>query len=440
MKVLNYQVHNVLRVADADLTLDGRHLFLVGGTNESGKTSSLRALQMALCGRSGSDYPEVALKEGEREGWVKVQLSGEEEELHDARGFSVELYLSRKQNGTVVEKFRVVDADGDEAPEPRTLLQRLYGLRAFDPLTFEKLTSPEKRKLLTELLGLDLSDLDNQRKKLFDQRAEVNRDGVRMRSRWEDMAKHDDAPKECIDPKALSEELTRRQKVNRANQILRDKLARAEIDLAKEARAVERTEAKIAELQALLDMQRKGHAAVLETQQALTNEVGLLKDEDELGAVSELTKAQVVNRKVIENQERAKVGKELESLRAKAVELTTKMAEIDQQKHDKLASADWPVPGLGISDDGVLFNDLPFEQLCKSKRILVSAMVGIAMNPTLRLMVCQDGSDLGNEALAALEELLKEHDFQMLLEVVTRSPADEERCAVVFSEGSVKSA
>ena len=52
--------------------------------------------------------------------------------------------------------------------------------------------------------------------------------------------------------------------------------------------------------------------------------------------------------------------------------------------------------------------------------------------------MCEDGNDLDNETLAALEQTLIDNDFQMLLEFVTRSEEDEERCAVVFHEGRPK--
>src|SRR5688572_14440513 len=154
MKVLRYEAHNVMRVADIKFDLAGHHLFLVGGKNGQGKTSALTALLMALCGRSGMKYPEISLREGQDKGWVKVELSGDDD-MHDAKGFTVELFLRRKRSGQVIEEFRLLDSAGDEAPEPRRLLKQLYGMKAFDPLAFEKLDPAGKKELLQSLLGLD---------------------------------------------------------------------------------------------------------------------------------------------------------------------------------------------------------------------------------------------------------------------------------------------
>jgi len=59
------------------------------------------------------------------------------------------------------------------------------------------------------------------------------------------------------------------------------------------------------------------------------------------------------------------------------------------------------------------------------------------LNPELRLLVCEHGSDLDLDTLSALDAVLKENDFQLIAEVVTRSKEDEERCAVVIADGEV---
>jgi hypothetical protein len=102
------------------------------------------------------------------------------------------------------------------------------------------------------------------------------------------------------------------------------------------------------------------------------------------------------------------------------------------------SSATWPLPGLSLDSEGVLFNGLPFSQASKSARIATSAKIGMALNPRLRLMVCQDGNDLDNESLDSLEKLLRDSDYQMILELVTRNDDDEKRCAVIIENGKNK--
>ena len=186
MKVLSYEAHNVKAISDIDLKLSGRHLYLVGGKNGNGKTSALDALRMALCGKSGMDYPDVSLKEGESEGWVKVALEPDESD-ESQKTLNIELLLKRKRNGQIAEVFKIVDGEGDEAPEPRALLKRLYHLKGFDPLAFIRLDRKEKKELLQKLVGLDFTELDKEYDKLFKERTDVNREVKTLNSRLSGM-------------------------------------------------------------------------------------------------------------------------------------------------------------------------------------------------------------------------------------------------------------
>jgi hypothetical protein len=129
---------------------------------------------------------------------------------------------------------------------------------------------------------------------------------------------------------------------------------------------------------------------------------------------------------------------ELEIARKTYEALDKSIGDIQQQMTDKLQSAPWPVPGLSLDENGVLLDGLPIEQACKSRRIDVSVEIGMALNPKLRLLVCQDGGDLDTDSLQALGKKLEERDFQMLLELVTRSETDEALCAVVIKDGAVE--
>ena len=108
---------------------------------------------------------------------------------------------------------------------------------------------------------------------------------------------------------------------------------------------------------------------------------------------------------------------------------------MDEEKQERIQNAKFPLPNLSLDDSGVLLDGLPFEQASKAQRVVASVKIGMAMNPKLRLLVCEDGNDLDDATMQALSDTLKDNDFQMLLEYVTRSPEDESKCAVVFTDG-----
>lgn len=434
MKVLRYEARNVLRISEVDFDLAGRHLVLVGGKNGQGKTSALTALLMALCGRSGMNWPEVSLKEGEKEGWVRVALTGDEE-LHDADGFTIELFLRRKRTGQVVEEFRLLDSTGDEAPEPRKTLQRLYDLRAFDPLAFDRLPPKDKRDLLQKLLGLDFAPMDEEYQQLYAERTEVGREGKRARGEYESLQHYDDAPDEELSAGDLMEELERRQRSNAANARAIEEFNKLHGSAADSEAAIAAMKVKILELQSRLAAEEKKYA---ETKEAIDRQhtmIDSLKDEDVDEVRQQIKDVSAINAKVRENRRRREAGARVESLKDRWSELTGKMAEIEAAKQAALEAAEWPVEGLAIDDDGVLWNGLPLEQASKSQRTIISTKIGMALNPKLRLLVCQDGSDLDSDTLDALGRLCEEEDFQMLLELVTRTAEDEDRCAVVIHDG-----
>jgi hypothetical protein len=449
MRVATYQAHNVLKIADVDFNLEGRHLFLVGGKNDQGKTSALQGLLMALCGRSGMDYPEIALKEGEDEGWIKVQLLPD----GDERGLSVELLFRRKRGGQVVESFRILDEEGRESPEPRSLLKRLYEVRAFDPLEFERLARAEKKALLQKLLGLDFSESERRYKEAFNERAAVNRDGKKLVAQLEAMPLHKDVPEEEVSVERLMNNRREMEAHNQRNERERQRLAELEakysaaqdVVSAVNDRMDEITD-QIAALQAefsrVNDQKQKDLSSLelagleVSTQRATW---AVLENKDPAVVDAQILAAGDTNRRVRENAARKSVEAALAEMRAQYKALDDAMDQIKAEQEAALREAPWPVEGLSMDDDGVLFNGLPIEQAAKSRRIRTSVLIGMALNPKLRLLVCQDGNDLDVDSMAELEKILEEKDFQMILEMVTRGADDESRCAVVIEDGKQRS-
>lgn len=439
MQVITYKAHNVLGVKDIKFDLAGRHLFLVGGANGVGKTSALTCLIMALAGKSGmNDYPEIALRKGQKKGNVTIELTGDVD-LMESKSITVELSLRQKPSGAIVEEFRVLDSAGEEAPEPRKLLQRLFTLRAFDPLAFERMKPKEKATLVQQMLGLDLSKYDKEYQKLFDERTVLGREGKRLVAQYESAKKYDDAPKEEIKVADLMSELEKLQgkaKERLEMAKLADDLVIEQKRLCKQAdelveqiaalqKTLENTKVKIAATE-------KGEKNALETIKSLPN------PEADIASVKEkMAKADEINSKVRANVEHAKFESELKASRGEYQKMSDRLKEIQEERAEVVANAKWPMKGMELTEDGLLMDGLPFEQASTSQRIMASVKVGMALNPKLRLLVCQHGSDLDNATLDALDAVVKEGDFQCIIEIVTRSKEDEERCAVVIADGEV---
>lgn len=436
MKLLTYEAHNVLGVKDIKFDLAGRHLFLVGGANGQGKSSALTALTMALAGKSGmNDYPEIALRKGEKKGKVTIELTGETDESK----VTVELTLRQKPGGSIVEDFRVLDSDGKKVTEPRQLLQRLFTLRAFDPLAFEKMKPKEKATLVQQMLGLDLSKFDLEHAKVFEKRTDLGRDGKRLAAQLAAAKKHDDAPTEEVKVVELMTELDKLAEENKSRadmQKLADDLGDQQVKLCKQA--TELTEQIAALQQTLEKTQEKIKAAEAGQKNALKNLEKRPDRAPDIAAVKEkIAKADETNRKVRENADRERLEAEVNASRGEYQKLSDRLDKIQEERSEVVANAKWPMKGMELTEDGLLMDGLPFEQASTSQRIMASVKVGMMLNPKLRLLVCQHGSDLDNATLDALDKAAKENNFQLLVELVTRSKEDEERCAVVIADGEV---
>lgn len=444
MQVITYKAHNVLGVKDVKFDLAGRHLFLVGGENGQGKSSALTALVMALAGKSGmADYPEIALRKGEKKGKITIELTGE----GDGEKITVELSLRRQTAGNVVEDFRILDSTGKKVSEPRRLLQRLFTLRAFDPLDFERMQPKEKATLVQKMLGLDLSKFDKKYQEEFDKRTELGRDGKKLAAQLEAAKpKHDDAPVEEVKVVDLMAELEKLDQENklRANMAkLADDLQFQQTELTEDCEVVLK---EIAHLQEQLAKKQKeledtkdkiGLRAKAEKEARAKLEKMPDRNPDIAAVKEKISKADEMNLKLRENAARVKLEDELNKFRGEYQKLTDRLAEIKEERAEAVAKAKWPMPGMELNEDGLLMNGLPFEQASTKERIMASIAVGMALNPKLRLLVCQHGSDLDNATLDALDAFVKEQKFQLLMEIVTRSKEDEERCAVVISDGEV---
>ena len=448
MKLLRLQVHHVGGCKDVDLDLSGHHLFLVGGRNGSGKTSAVKSLLMAICGRSElRDYwPAIPLQTGQDEGFVKVQLSGDDE-LQDDKGFEAELRFMRKRDGSVKEEFVLKDSDGDPAPEPRTLLQRLYSMRMFDPTGFDRLRPKEQRAELARLFPqLDFSKQDAEIKRLYDERTNVNREGKALKARVDAIQVNGDVPDEEVVVADLMRELKSRRSINDANNEKRHGLDTLKREMTAAGERFGNCTALVDQLrrnlneaeQSLIDAKLKCDelSRQVDVEQ---RECDALCDQNTCEVEEQVFNAQKVNEQVRQTKSRQEGEAKLSELHNKSETLCEMIKEIEQSKITALREAQLPVQGLGVDSEGLTFGGLPFEQAPKSKRFLVGCMIGMSgEKPKLPLLVCEHGDGLDWETLAEFDKMLEANDWQAVIEVCSKSEADDEHCQVIMEAGQAK--
>ncbi|MBN2133639.1 MAG: hypothetical protein JW741_29325, partial [Sedimentisphaerales bacterium] len=155
---------------------------------------------------------------------------------------------------------------------------------------------------------------------------------------------------------------------------------------------------------------------------------------DTAATEAEIAAAGTVNVAVRNKKYQRRLANEHAALCKESAALSDSIDQIDADKAALLAEAEWPVPGLGFDEGGVTLNGLPFEQASSAEQLRVSVAMGLAVNPTLRILLIRDGSLLDADGLRMVAELAAERDGQVWIERV----GEGAECSVVIEDGAIK--
>lgn len=425
-KIISLRAENVKRLRAVQIDPKG-HIIVVGGQNEQGKSSLLDSIAMALGGKD--EIPETPVRTGEK----KAVIILETEEIVVKRTFT-------DTGGTVLI---VENKEGMRFQSPQAVLDKLTAKLTFDPVEFMRLKADKQLAVLKELVKLDFTELDAQRKKLYDERTSQNAIVVRTKVQAEALPHFADAPIEPVSTASLVAELDKASKHNAQLFALETAAGNADeaatelqkslTETNKELGAAEARVAKLKETLAGLNLKSKAAAEKLgEANKAVSDFVTI----DSAPISARLSQAATTNSQVSANAQRKAKFAELETENKKANELTKKIEAIDTQKAELLAAAKFPVPGLSFNDAGVLYNGLPFDQASSAGRLRTSVAIAAAMSKGLRVMFIRDGSLLDDTNMAILGKLAEEFDLQVWIERVCDD--DDKHVQVIIEDGTAR--
>jgi hypothetical protein len=417
-RIVRLEAENIKRLRAVEIRPGQEPLVVIGGANGAGKSSTLDAISMAIGG--ARMIPARPVRDGARMGRVTVDLG----ELIVER-----VFLEGDRVGKLVLKSK----DGCEAPEPQTLLNQMLGKLSFDPLAFSRLRPRDQLERLRELVGIDFSGLDAERAAAYAQRGDVNRAAKQKGAELAACPLAPGAPETEVSIGALTDEMLRREEVNRANEQTRLRLAagdeaveRRQQERARFAADIERLQRLLADTDAWLDEAAAKRAA-------LAAQCAALVDQD-VGAIrGQLRDAEQTNIRVRQNQRHKSLTDQHADLAQKSADLSQRIDEIDREKQALVAAVRFPIDGLSLGEEGVLYRGFPFEQASSAEQLRVSAAIGMALNPELKVMLIRDGSLLDAESLRLLSELAERADHQIWIERVSTG----EEVSVVIEDGLV---
>ncbi len=427
MKITRLTAQNVKRLTAVEITPDGS-LVVVGGQNGAGKSSVLDSIMYVLAGVKS--IPDRPIRDGAKSGTITVELDGERK-----------LTVTRKLT-TSGGSLEIRMADGSKASSPQAILDELCGKIAFDPLAFTRLKPLEQAAMLRELVGLDFSAADDERKRLYDERTVINRDVKSLQAQIDAIPSDETAPKEEVSVADLMTELETAQATNRERADAIQVAAEAEQDiseLAREAKQIVvdienlRRQVRNAEDELNANAEARKKADAVATARRATANAKPAIDCDPI--TERITSADTVNERVRASQERKRLARDYVARCGDSEGLDSQIDNIDANKQRDMTAAEWPVDGLGFNEAGITMNGLPFEQASSAESLRVSAAIGLALNPELPVLLIRDGSLLDESSLRMIAEMAAaKEDGQVWVERV----GEGAECSVIIEDGHVK--
>lgn len=393
MKIIQLQSQNIKNLRAIEINPEGTAVILTGA-NEAGKSAVLDSIMLALTG----EKMERPIRDGQDRAEVNVDLGK----------YKVKRVWTH--NG---ERLEVTNPEGARYSSPQSLLDKILGDLSFDPLAFKNLKAKEQRELLLQAVGMDFSAGDLRFKELYEERTLKNRDAKRLEAQLAGIeppsAELPETEVSISGQMATIGELEGR-KAKHDKFLATQHTGRLRIcDLEDEISASEK---RIEELKATvsacrLEMERIGTAL---------SEMTAVTGEQVAAAKNEIEKIEAINVRIREGKKYRELKGEFESVAGAAQSLTADMEALEREKVDKVKSCKFPVEGLSVSDESVLFEGVPFGQLSDGRKIRISAAIAMALNPSLRIILVREGSLLDAKGLAAIVEMAKEKDYQIWME------------------------
>lgn len=421
LRIVSLQIENVKRLSAVHIEPDGATV-VIGGNNAAGKSSVLDSIMMALAGEKCAK----PVHGDETKGKVVVDLG--------------ELVVTRTFTPSGGGTLTVAAANGAKYSSPQTMLDAMLGKIAFDPLAFTRMKPAEQLTTLRELCGISTGMIDAGRAKAFEERTIVNRKVKELEAVVAAMPFYKDAPAEPVSAADITAELKSANEKNAAREeFIRQGKAKA-VELGEQMTRISKLADEIDAMRKALTVAETKHADMVRGRELIHTELEEMRAKaadmheiDTAGITAKLDQVGDLNRKCDENVRRGDAVDTLATWTKKADDLTAKIEDFDARKRAKLEEAKYPIEGLALTDDGITFNGLPFEQASSAEQLKVSVGIGLAMNPRLRVLLVKDGSLLDADSLAMVREMAEAAEAQVWIERVSKG----DECSVVIEDGRV---
>lgn len=425
MKIVKLSAENIKKLVAVEITPAG-NMVEISGKNGAGKSSCLDAIWWALAGASA--IQKKPIRESEREARISLDLG----EIVVRRDFRL------REDDEVTTRVTVSAGDsGARYPSPQAMLDGLLGSLTLDPLAFTRMHPREQRDALAESLGIDLCRFAEEESAAIAERRDAGREVRALTAQRDGIIVGLDTPAAPVNISDILRQVEVGAKHNTrlaAERVQRKHITRKIQGLTK-SRDEHRSKADALRAQAAEEEQiaaeQDSNLKHLEIERE--NLPQLEAEFDPAPLHSEIEKAEETNDLYRRAQEREEICRKLEAAQARYDAISGRIDAVAKSRRDAIMSADFPVPGLMLTTDGVTLNDVPFEQASDAEKLRVSCALAMASGSRLRVLRVRDGSLLDAESMELLARMAEEHDYQIWIERV----GDGSGTGIVIEDGKV---
>lgn len=423
MRILKLQAENVKKLTAVHIEPDPKApTVIVSGDNEAGKTSVLDTIWWALQGSKA--IPADPVRHGEETASIKLKIGDPDDK---ARVLNIERTVDVDRKGTLVVK----DARGTRQRSPQKLLDEIYGYLTFDPGEWARLagTAEGRRKqvrILRDLVDFDFEKAESDRKDAYDERTAVNRELASAQGALAELPELADPP-EAVDLRELTAKLQDAERVNGENQSRRTQQESRRLALESLHNHVERLRVELQQVEA--EIGEVGRVAARATPPS--------EDIDTAALRTQIGESMSINdacaKHALAEEERRRLRADVKARGKAARVLTLTIEGIDKAKNTALQDTPLPVPGMTFDAEGVKLDGVPFEQASSAQALKASVAMGIALNPTLKVMLIRNGNDLDKNNRKLIAAMAEEAGAQLWIEMVE----SDDPAAVVIVDGAI---
>ena len=417
MKIIRLYSENVKRLRAVEI-LPKSNIVEIAGNNAQGKSSILDSIVYALGGKES--IPSKPIREGQSKASIILETE--------------EYIITRHWTSDEKSYLKVTTRDGLQATSPQTMLDGIVGKISFDPLEFTRMDSKAQDELLRDMVGLDTTDLEQQKASLYEMRTVVNREVKRLQVFRNELGNpRYDLPSEEISADSVMQEIDNMLERNKEKTSIQQELNTHKSYLIGLDKDIERYEDEIKKLQQKLEEFKSARLAKATQVKQLEVKLSQTETEDTFALQGELKEIEEKNKLIRRNQQISTAQNQLDDKQMESNDYTQQINDIDVEIQRRIAESKFPLEGLSLGEQGIEYNNIPIKQASQAEQIKISLAISAALNPTMRVVLIREGSLLDKQSMIAVRDWAIDKDYQVWVERV--EPGSEN--AIIIEDGGV---